>query len=112
VGNVSIRQVPLPKDSRAWDLLCDGDTLYVLLDSPDAGGTTVRVTASTDGVQWAEILHFRSKAFARSFALLEGDFYFGLGCEVSDPEKWTMEEVLPETGQILRVKRPFWEHTK
>lgn len=107
-GNVSIRPVPLEPGARAWDLLCGANILYVLSDRPDGEGTDVRVSATTDGVHWAEILHFRSKAFARSFALLDGDFYFGLGCEVTDPQRWSLAELLPETGQILRVKKVFW----
>ncbi len=107
-GRVSIHPVPLPKASRAWDLLVEGDTLYVLTDVPDAEGTTVRVLASTDGRAWFERLRFRSRTFARSFALLDGDFYFGLGCEVADPGQWTMQELPPETGNILRVKNTAW----
>lgn len=106
---VSTRPAPLRPGSRVWDLLCDADTLYVLSDCPDSEGTIVRVTATTDGVHWAEILHFRSKAFARSFALLDGDFYFGLGCEVADPQRWLAAELLPETGRIERVKKTFWK---
>ena len=107
-GAVSIRHVALPKASRAWDLLVDGDTLYLLTDVPDAEGTTVRILASSDGRAWSERLHFRSRTFARSFTLLDGDFYFGLGCEVADPGQWTMQELPPETGNILRVKRAVW----
>lgn len=109
-GSVAIRRVPLAPGSRPWDLLCDGDTLYVLSDCPDSEGTTVRVTATTDGAQWGDKLHFRSKSFARSFALLNDDFYFGLGCEVGDPDKWAAAELPPETGQILRVRKAFWRH--
>lgn len=107
-GAVSIHPVPLPKASRAWDLLSDGGMLYVLTDVPDPEGTTVRVLSSPDGRDWSECLHFRSRTFARSFALLDGDFYFGLGCEVADPGQWTMRELPPETGQILRVKKAVW----
>ena len=56
------------------------------------------------------MLRFRSKSFARSFALLDEDFYFGLGCEVGDPDKWAAAELLPETGQILRVRKAFRTH--
>ena len=109
-GKVSVRQIQLPQDSRAWDILFDKDTLYVLVDSPDSTGTSVRVLASNDGLQWTDIMRFHSKTFARSFALLDGEFYFGLGCEVSDPAKWTMQELPDETGHILRVKKGFWDH--
>jgi hypothetical protein len=109
VGSVAIRYVALPKDVRAWDLLLDGGILYVLTDVPDAEGTTVRVLASSDGRVWSERLHFRSRTFARSFALLDRDFYFGLGCEVADPGQWTQQALPPETGNILRVKRAVWD---
>ena len=110
-GGVSIRHVALPKAARAWDLLVDGDTLYLLIDVPDAEGTTIRVLSSPDGKTWSESLHFRSRTFARSFALLDDDFYFGLGCEVADPGQWTMQELPPETGNILRVKRAVWDRS-
>ena len=106
-------RVRLPTDgARATvhaDITAHVEILYVLTDSPDPEGTTIRVVASPDGVHWVEVMHFRSRTFARSFALLNGDFYFGLGCEVANPEKWTMQEFPPETGQILRVKRAYWK---
>ena len=32
------------------------------------------------------------------------DFYFGLGCEVANPEAWRQAELVPETGTLLRVR--------
>ncbi len=107
-GQLAIRPVPIPAGARPWDLLGDGDTLYVLWDKPGAAGTTVGVSASRDGVRWQELLRFQSKTFARSLALLDGDFYLGLGCEVADPQAWTVAELPPETGALLRVKRAAW----
>ena len=107
-GNILIYQVTLPQDSRVWDLLVIDDIIYVLMESPNTEGTTISVAASSDGIAWTEIMNFRSKTFARSFALLNDDFYFGLGCEVKDPSKWDERELVSETGQILRVKRDFW----
>jgi hypothetical protein len=108
-GKVSVHPVPLPSNSRVWDILYDKDTLYVLTDSPLSRGTTVRVLSSPDGERWTEVMHFSSKTFARSFALLNGDFYFGFGCELSDPRKQPNEELPPETGQILRVREKSWK---
>jgi hypothetical protein len=44
------------------------------------------------------MFHFKTTAFARSFELLNGDFYFGLGSDNDD--------VRPETGDILRLAAP------
>jgi hypothetical protein len=42
------------------------------------------------------VLRFQEPTFARSFEILNGDFYFGLGCDISP---------LPaETGSILRIR--------
>jgi hypothetical protein len=42
------------------------------------------------------VLNFANKGFARSFAILNGDFYFGIGSEAEAPQA--------ETGTILRLK--------
>ena len=50
-----------------------------------------------------KLFHFYSSTFARSFEILNNDFYFGLGCEVKNTKYWRENELVPETGQILRV---------
>ena len=110
VDDVSIHQVVIPHNSRIWDLLIEDETIYVLMDTPDAEGTIIRVASSQDGIEWTEILNFRARTFARSFALLNGDFYFGLGSEIRPRVKWD-QLLLPETGQIIRVRREFWQKT-
>jgi hypothetical protein len=110
-GRVSVRPIPLA-GGRPWDLLEEDGVLYVLVDTPDSAGTTVRVWAGPDGLHWNELFHFRAATFARSFALLKGDFYFGLGCEVADPQAWKAEELPPETGAILRLRKEVWSGGK
>lgn len=49
---------------------------------------------------WDELFYFKSISFARSFELLNGDFYFGIGCEIDDPKNWHQNELAPNTGNI------------
>lgn len=102
-GAIDVRRANIPTQARAWDLLMYKGVVFALLDLPDGDGTTVLVLASSDLTDWTEVMRFRSKTFARSFAILGRDFYFGLGCEVADPAHWKPEELEPETGTILRV---------
>ncbi|OHB62888.1 MAG: hypothetical protein A2Y76_06450 [Planctomycetes bacterium RBG_13_60_9] len=47
------------------------------------------------------------QTFARSFEILNGDFYFGLGCRVDPSRPWDRKPLPPATGDILRVKAEF-----
>lgn len=110
-GRVAIHRIGLPADARPWDLFGTDEMLYVVWERPGPGGTQVHVSASRDGLAWTDLFHFQSKTFARAVAIMDDDFYFGLGCEVKDSQKWTQPELLAETGQLLRVKKPFWKKT-
>ncbi|UCG59968.1 MAG: hypothetical protein JSU70_10690, partial [Phycisphaerales bacterium] len=107
--DMRVRRIALPGPSKPWDLLVRDDGVYVLLESGAAGAVEVKVLRSQgpDLNVWDEVLHFSSPTFARSFEKLDGDFYFGLGCEVEDPRNWEDEELHPATGNILRVKAAF-----
>ncbi len=106
-GSVSILPIYLPENTRVWDLLVQNDTLYILLDTPNNEGTIVSVAESKDGVNWIELFKYQSTTFARSFAILNGDYYFGLGCEINDPSNWNKSELIPETGDILRITKDY-----
>ncbi len=89
---------PLPAGALPRDLLVDGTTLYVLASSrPSPTKTLVHLFATRDLKSWTEQARFTADTFARSFAKLDGDFYFGLGC---DPDSLS-----PATGRLLRLPR-------
>lgn len=94
--------LPLP-DVLPWDIIVDGDVLFVL-GSRCAGGfyppCTVVVMATCDLNTWHTSLQFSAETFARSFALYRGDFYFGMG---SQPDS-----LAPSTGDILRIRRDLF----
>jgi hypothetical protein len=92
----SARGLPLPGGALPRDLLVHDDVLYALgVTQPSARATRVHVFATRDLVSFSEVCFFDAETFARSFELVDGDFYFGLGC---DPEL-----LHPHTGRILKV---------
>jgi len=92
----SARALPLPGGELARDLLVHDDVLYALASTqPSASSTRVHVLATRDLESFSEVCFFDVETFARSFEMLDGAFYFGLGC---DPER-----LQPQTGRILKV---------
>jgi hypothetical protein len=90
------RKVTLGTGELPYDIVVYNNQCYVLTATPDSGQYLIRVRATSDLLTWREVLKFRQPTFARSFEILGGDYYFGLGCNVTP---------LPlETGNILRVR--------
>ncbi len=85
-------------------LIVRDGVVYVLVETAEAEGCSVRVLVTKDMKTWSELFRFHSPTFARSFELLNGDFYFGLGSEVFDERTWSQDELHPATGNILRLK--------
>jgi hypothetical protein len=106
---VRVRRVPLPGDSRPWDLLIRDGQVYVLLESNAGDDIHVKVLRSRteDLHSWEEVLCFTAPTFARSFEILDCDFYFGLGTEIKNSRAWKHEDLHPATGDVLRVKADF-----
>jgi len=91
------RALLLPSGAVARDLeVLDGKLFVLASRAAEAEGRTLNFVYAANGLgSFREVLHFESETFARSFAFLNGDVYFGLGCEVSP--------LSPATGRILRV---------
>ncbi|KAI9031482.1 hypothetical protein DFJ74DRAFT_764544 [Hyaloraphidium curvatum] len=94
------RRLRLPGGALPRDILATAGKLYVLASTqPDPETTLVQVFSAADAAwKWTEELRFSADTFARSFELLDGYFYFGLGC---DPDR-----LVDSTGRILRVPVP------
>jgi len=108
-GHPLVRRIALPDGNRPWDWVVYDNHIYVLTQAKAAEGAEVRVfrfqKEDLSGCQ--EVLHFRAPTFARSFEILNGDFYFGLGCQVDDSRPWDRKPLPPATGDILRVRAEF-----
>ena len=55
----------------------------------------MHVFATRDLINFSEDYFFAAQTFARSFELLDGDSYFGLGCDA--------ELLHPHTDRILKI---------
>jgi len=107
-GAVRTARMPLPEGTIPRDLLVRDGAVFVLLQGPaDRAGVQIRVLASRDLKKWIELLNFPAPTFARSFEILNRDFYFGLGCEVKKRSEWDQAELHPETGRLLRVRGKY-----
>lgn len=105
-GAVRTTRIRLPDESIPRDIFIDNGMAFVLLQSPLAEHAVCNhVLASRDLVRWAAFFHFNAPTFARSFEKLDGDFYFGLGCEVKNRNRWHQNELHPETGRLVRLKK-------
>ena len=99
------RRVELGKNAVPWDIKVVNGRVYFLAAQTGAdGGTVNEVWVSNDGKTARKLFFFKSSTFARSFEYLDGYFYFGMGCEVKDPKKWKVEELIEECGKIYRVE--------
>lgn len=110
-GRLQVKKLPLPSGHRPWDLLLNDDYLYALTAQRTQEQFTIAVLRVPLGRldDWREVLHFNEKTFARSFEMLDGDFYFGLGCEVEDPAHWRQNELEGGCGEMLRIRSRWYK---
>lgn len=104
---VTVRRINLPLAYTPRDFLIRGDTLYLLCTENINNGYLQKVikTSIHDLNNYQVVFHFSTSAFVRSFEEIDGDFYFGLGCDINNPRKWSHEEISPDTGKILRIRK-------
>jgi hypothetical protein len=91
----NVRALELPVDGQPRAIVVDGGKLFVLTTRRVADGYDHHVFETRDLMEWRAAFRFRTATFARTFEILGGDFYFGLGTG--------HEEVSPDTGEILRL---------
>jgi hypothetical protein len=120
-NHTDIKRIKLPKKSIPWDILVKDKFVYLLLSKniksswffsrsdKEGKNTEVMVMRAPRNnlMQWKTLFSFKSSTFARSFEMLNGDFYFGMGTEVKHSKKWKLDELKPEAGNILRIKKQF-----
>lgn len=108
-GEISAKRISLPGSLVPWDFLVEKDILYVLAGNHDGRDALIQVLTApfAEPYRPVEIFRFHYPSFARSFEVVNGDFYFGIGCEVKNPKSYTLDEIVPQTGNILRLKRQW-----
>ncbi|PSB02275.1 hypothetical protein [Merismopedia glauca] len=98
----AVRTVTLPGRAKPWDVVCSDSKCYALGAIYNGSGDyTITVSETSNLTEWKEVFRFKSDTFARSFEMDDsGNFYFGLGCEISP--------IPTSTGNILRVSKSAW----
>ncbi|MGD8778395.1 MAG: hypothetical protein PVH88_05480 [Ignavibacteria bacterium] len=106
-GNVEkVSKVELPEGYLPWDIIHRSDMTYVLLNKKiNEEKYTTMVYASNDLERWERVLEFNYTTFSRSFETMNNEYYFGLGCEIQNPQEWSEKELRKETGTILKVTK-------
>lgn len=107
---LDFEKLNLPEGLVPRDLLLRDGTVYLLASEPQQRGVRVSVYRSQINtlLVWEEILTFNYPTFARSFEEHAGNFYFGMGSEIRNSERWHLSELLPETGNVLRITASAW----
>ena len=101
---LSIKKITLPEGALPWDSYRSGEYIYILLNKAIIDNMVeVSVLRSNNLNDWTELFYFASSALVRSFALLENNFYFSIGSEITNPRFWNQNELKPETGDILKL---------
>lgn len=76
------RRLPLPPSEQPRDILVEGGRLYCLSSREEGSQHRVSVTRFDRALKGGTVVAtFVAPTFARSFALFQGRFYFGLGTE-------------------------------
>ncbi len=97
------RKVVFPESAaKPSDLLVRDKTIYVLANVKNSTNSYTNIVYQSPDLQtWTEVFRFDSDTFARSFEELNGDFYFGLGCDTGYSS--------PSTGNILKVPEAAYQ---
>lgn len=93
------KEITLPDPySVPIDILIRDTISYVLAYKKISSNNYINyVFSSNDQIKWTEVLRFTQPTFSRSFEEVNGDFYFGLGCDYMS--------VSDSTGKILRIRK-------
>ena len=91
-----VAALALPGNAKPYDILRRGNLVYVCaFDASHGQNVVFSLPASNVGANPTETLRFDAPTFARSFEEAGGNFYFGLGCDVSPTPA--------QTGEIWKV---------
>ena len=86
------------------DILRRDNKLYVLV-SEEIDDKTTNIKVLEFNINnlstYKELFSFKYGTFARSFELLNGKFYFGMGSDVDEGNHWKMSDIKKETGDII-----------
>jgi hypothetical protein len=111
ISDSEIKSIHFPQHLIPWDILIKGAYVAILSSENNGDGTYINkvfISRVDDLEHWYELVSFQYSTFARSFEFQNGDFYFGMGTEIEDPDNWSENELKEASGDILRLKYQYW----
>ncbi|DAB28311.1 MAG: hypothetical protein A2513_08825 [Sulfurimonas sp. RIFOXYD12_FULL_33_39] len=102
-GNLYSKRVKLKDGYIPRDIIKRDDTIYVLSSKSVKENTEIEVLEfkTDDLTKYKKLFSFEYPTFARSFELLDGAFYFGMGCDVDEGDIWKMSDIKKESGDLV-----------
>lgn len=102
-GNLYSKKIKLKVGYTPRDIIKTDDTIYVLVSKEIQKHTNIGVLKfNIDKLDdYVELFTFDYPTFARSFELLDGSFYFGMGCDVDEGDVWKMSDIKKESGDLV-----------
>ena len=103
--NVDTAQINMPENAVPRDIAINNSRIFVLADYWAEGQKQVAIFSSSDLKTWNEVFFFTTAAslFGRAFCFLENTVYIGMGSEIENPRKWSLDELSFETGSVIAV---------
>lgn len=110
-GTTDIKRIELPAIYKPVDLVARENKLYILCNREEEEGfQNIVLEANLNAPGKArEMFNFTSSAFARSFEIFNGDFYFGMGSNLKSQRNWKVEDISEETGKMLILAKKHIE---
>lgn len=102
----SITKVELPSGYIPYDVLYRDNQFHIAASKASGSNYSNAIFSGSAGQtsSWEQIIEFKYPVFARSIEKTEDQcFYFGMGSEIVDPDSWSLDELKPGTGHILRI---------
>ncbi|MFA9373963.1 MAG: hypothetical protein ACERKK_07375 [Poseidonibacter sp.] len=96
-----IKKIQLHEDEIPRDILVRGENIFLLINTKNEN--IVYKIKEGQLNQKEEVIKFKYPSFARSFEKYKDCFYFGIGSEVENPDKWEILELKKQTGDIIKV---------
>ena len=102
-GKISSKKIKLKEGYIPRDIIKRGNKIYLLTSKTTRSGTNIEVLEfyANNLRTYKELFSFEYPTFARSFELLDGVFYFGMGCDVDEGNSWKMSDIKKETGDLV-----------
>jgi len=113
-NQLKAKRIALAEGLIPRDIIQSEGHFWLLASKQNAKGyiNYILTTDMNNLSEWREYFSFEYKGFARSFEKVQQDFYFGMGSDIASPKNWQQQELLVETGDILKLSKPSIEKGK